>query len=145
MVYVLQLVWVFSLFSSTDVQEKNNFCTGKAAVVQDRAISDMISSMELQRSRFTPILPQWDLGIVLEALNKSLYEPLREAFLKHLNLKQFSFLLWTKQSFRALVFDSKHIQLKPKGAGYILVYTNQGQQRQKGAQCSHYLQMDLHH
>ena len=39
----------------------------------------MITSMELQRPRITPVLPQWDLGIVLEAFSKPLYEPLREA------------------------------------------------------------------
>ena len=42
--------------------------TGKAKVVQHKTISDMIASMELQRPRVTPVLPQWDLGIVLEAL-----------------------------------------------------------------------------
>ena len=30
--------------------------------------------MKLQRPRLTPVLPQWDLGIVLEALSKPLYE-----------------------------------------------------------------------
>ena len=44
--------------------------TGKAKVVMHKTISDMIASMELQRPRVTPVLPQWDLGIVLEALSK---------------------------------------------------------------------------
>ena len=57
------------------------------AAAQAKTISDMIMSMELQRSRLTPVLPQWDLGIVVEALNKPPYEPLREACLKHLTLK----------------------------------------------------------
>ena len=48
-----------------------------AAAVQAKTISDMIMSMELQRPRLT----QWDLGIVLEALSKPPYEPLREASL----------------------------------------------------------------
>ena len=61
--------------------------TGKTRVVLHRAISDMIASMELQRPRATPVLPQWDLGVVLEALNKPPYEPLREASFKHLTLK----------------------------------------------------------
>ena len=61
--------------------------TGRAAEVQANTISDMIMSMELQRPRFTPVLPQWDLGIVLEAQSKPPYEPLREASLKHLTLK----------------------------------------------------------
>ena len=53
-------------------------------MVLHRTISDMIASMELQRPRATPVLPQWDLGVVLEALNKPPYEPLREASFKHL-------------------------------------------------------------
>ena len=36
-------------------------------LVLHKTISDMIASMELQRPRVTPVLPQWDLGIVLEA------------------------------------------------------------------------------
>ena len=35
--------------------------TGKAKVVLYKTISDMIASMELQRPRVTPVLPQWDL------------------------------------------------------------------------------------
>ena len=45
--------------------------------------------MELQRPRVTPFLPQWDLGIVLEALSKSPYDPyerLRSSNLKGLVL-----------------------------------------------------------
>ena len=61
--------------------------TGKAKVVLHKTISDMIASMELQKPRITPVLPQWDLGVVLEALSKSPYELLREASFKHLTLK----------------------------------------------------------
>ena len=43
--------------------------TGMAAAVQAKTISVMITSMELQRPRMTPVLPQWDLGIILEALS----------------------------------------------------------------------------
>ena len=50
--------------------------TGKAKVVLHRTISDMIASVELQRPRVTSVLPQWDLGIVLEALSNR-YERLR--------------------------------------------------------------------
>ena len=66
--------------------------TGRAKVVLHRTISDMIASMELQRPRATPVLPQWDLGVVLEALNKPPYEPLLEASFKYLTFKTF-FLL----------------------------------------------------
>ena len=62
--------------------------TGNATAVQAKTISDMItSSMELQWPTMTPVLLQWDLGIVLEALRKPPYELLQEASLKHLTLK----------------------------------------------------------
>ena len=61
--------------------------TGRAAIVQHRIISDMISSMELERPRHRPILPEWDLDMVLEALIKPPYETLQEASLKHLTYK----------------------------------------------------------
>ena len=87
----------------------------------------MIMSMELQRPRLTPVLPQWDLGIVLEALSKPPYEPLREAFLKHLNLKTVFLLAMAsggrRSELQALVFDPQYIQFKPKGAGVTLYFT----------------------
>ena len=87
----------------------------------------MIMSMELQRPRLTPILPQWDLGIVLEALSKPPYEPLREAFLKHLTLKTVFLLAMAsggkRTELQALVFDPQYIQFKPKGAGVTLYFT----------------------
>ena len=65
---------------------------GKTAAVQNETISDIIMSMELQKTRLTPVLPQWDLGIVLKALSKPPYEHLREASLKHFTLKTVFFL-----------------------------------------------------
>ena len=35
----------------------------------------MITSMESQRPRITPVPTQWDLGILLEALSTPPYEP----------------------------------------------------------------------
>ena len=100
--------------------------TGRAAEVQAKTISDMIMSMELQRPRLTPVLPQWDLGIFLEALSKP-YEPLREAFLKHLTLKIVFLLAMAsggrRSELQALVFDPQYIQFKPKGAGVTLYFT----------------------
>ena len=61
--------------------------TDNAVAVQAKIISDVITSMDLQRPRMTTVQPQWDLGIVLEALSKPPYEALPEASLKHLTLK----------------------------------------------------------
>ena len=101
--------------------------TGKARVVLHRTISDMIASMELQRPRITPVLPQWDLGVVLEALSKSPYEPLREASFKHLTLKTVFLLAMAsagrRSELHALRFDQNYIQFKPKGAGVTLYFS----------------------
>ena len=99
--------------------------TGKAKVVLLKTVSDMIASMKLQRPRITPF-PQWDLGIVLETLSKSPYEPLREASLKHLTLKTIFLLAMAsagrRSELQALMFDQKYIQFKPKGAGVTLYF-----------------------
>ena len=97
--------------------------TGRAKVVLHRTISDMIASMELQRPRTTPVLPQWDLDVVLEALSKPPYEPLREASFKHLTLKTVFLLAMAsagrRSELHALRFDKNYIYFKPKGAWYV--------------------------
>ena len=105
--------------------------TGKAKVVLHKTISDMIASMELQRElqrpRITPVLPQWDLGIVLEALSKPPYEPSREASFKHLTLKTVFLLAMAsagrRSELQALRFDQNYIEFKPKGAGVTLYFS----------------------
>ena len=101
--------------------------TGKSRVVLHRTISDMIASMELQRPRATPVLPQWDLGVVLEALSKPPYEPLREASFKHLTLKTVFLLAMAsagrRSELHALRFDQNYIQFNPKGAGVTLYFS----------------------
>ena len=85
--------------------------------------------MELQRPRVTPVLPQWDLGIVLEALSKAPYEPLRDASFKHLTLKTVFLLAMASAGWRselqALRFDPNYIQFKPKGAGVTLYFSSE--------------------
>ena len=90
--------------------------TGKAKVVMHKTISDMIASIELQRPRVAPFLQQWDLGIVLEALSKPPYEPLREESFKHLALKTVFLLAMVsagrRSELQALRFDQNYIQFK---------------------------------
>ena len=101
--------------------------TCMAAAVQAKTISDVIMSIELQRPRLTPVLPQRDLCIVLEALSKPPFEPLREACFKHLTLKTVFLLAMASagrcSELQALVFDPQCIQFKPKGAGVTLYFT----------------------
>ena len=95
----------------------------------------MITSMELQRPRMNLVLPQWDLGIVLEALNKPPYELLREASLKHLTLKTVLLLAMASagrcSELQALVFDLQYIQFKPREPllHYILPLSSCGRTR----------------
>ena len=82
--------------------------------------------MELQRPRLTPILPQRDLGIFLEALSKP-PEPLREASLKLLTLETVFRLAMASagrcSELQALVFDPQYIQFKLKGPGVTFYFT----------------------
>ena len=100
--------------------------TGMAAAVQAKMMSDMITWMELQRPRMTPVLPQWDLDMILEALSKPPYVPLREASLKHMTLKtvflQAMASARRRSDLKALVLDPQYTQLKPKGAGVTLYF-----------------------
>ena len=95
----------------------------------------MIASMELQRPRVTPLLPQWDLGIVLEALSEPPYEPLREASFKHLTLKTVFLLAMTSagrhSELQALRFDQNYIQFKPKWAGVTLYFSPEFMRKNK--------------
>ena len=101
--------------------------TGKAKAGLHRTISYMFASMELQRPRVTLVLPQCDLGIVLEALSKSPYKPIRQTLLKHLTLKTVFLLAIASagkcNELQALMFDQKYIQFKPKGAGVTLYFS----------------------
>ena len=100
----------------------------------------MIMSMELQRPRLTPILLQWDLSIVLEALSKPPYEPLREASLKHLTLKTVFLLTMASAGRRsaqqALVFDPLYIQFKIKGAGVYSIFHSRVHEEKSEAKTS---------
>ena len=81
----------------------------------------------MQRPKLTPVLPQWDLGIVLEGLSKPPYEPLREASLKHLTLNIVFLLAMAsagrRSKLQALVSDLPYIQLNLwDQAGVIVFY-----------------------
>ena len=79
-----------------------------------QTISDIFTLMEFQRPGATPTLPQWDLGIVLEA-------PLREPSFRHFTLKTVflltMFSVARRSELHALRFDQNCIQFKPNGAG----------------------------
>ena len=71
--------------------------------------------MELQRPRLMPVLPGWDLGIVLEALSKPPYDPLQEASLKQSSMAPTGIY----SEFQIMGFNSKYIQFKPRYGLYF--------------------------
>ena len=98
--------------------------TGMTAAVQAKTMSDMITSMESQTRvtvRMTPVLPLWDLDIILEALSKPPYVLLRETSLKHLTLKTVFLLAMASagrhSKLQALVFDPQYLHSNLKGPG----------------------------
>ena len=80
--------------------------TGKAKLVLHKTISDMIASMELQRPRVTPVLPQWDL-----AVTRGLSQASDSVFLLAMASTG------RRSELHSLRFDQNYIQFKPKGAG----------------------------
>ena len=109
-------MWLFLVISSTDLQEKNNVLHRQISSGSGQSYFRQDFLYGTAKARITPILPQWDLGIVLEASSKSAYEPLWKASLKHLTYKSvFLLAIASAGRLQALVFDSKYIQLKPKG------------------------------
>ena len=84
----------------------------------------MISSVDPERLRATPVLPECDLGVVLEALFKSPYEPLQEACPNPFTYKTVFLLAMVSagrfSELQALVFNSAFLQFKPLGFGVTL-------------------------
>ena len=101
--------------------------TGKRSVVCDRntlSISDMVSSSVFrERPRVTEVLPEWDLGMVLEAC----YDPLSQASVNQLGYKTAYLLAMASvgrhRELEALVFDPKYLQFRPHGAGVMLYFS----------------------
>ena len=96
-------------------------------MVLHKTVSDLISLMELLRPRVTPVLLQWDLGIILEAPSKPPYKPLPETSLKHLTLKSVFLLAMASAGRRSelqpLRFDQTYMQFKPRVAGFSLYFS----------------------
>ena len=90
--------------------------------------------MELERPRPMPILPEWDLGIVLEILAKPLYELLWETSLKYLTYKMVFRLAMASvgKCSKLQVFDPKYLQLKPQVSGITLYFSDEFLHKNQG-------------
>ena len=81
--------------------------------------------MELERPRPTPVLPESDLGVVMETLSKPSSEPLQG--LSKAPQHKTVFLLAMASAGRccelqSLVFNPKCLQFKPQGSGVTLYF-----------------------
>ena len=85
----------------------------------------MISSVELERPGLTPILPEWNPGVVLEALSKPPYEPLREASRKYIIYKILFLMALAGRcsELQALGFAPKYIKFTPQDVVVTLYFS----------------------
>ena len=82
--------------------------------------------MEIQHPKQSPVIPQWDLGIVLHSLKSPPFEPLKEADFKHLSYKTVFLVALAsggrRSELQALMFAEKYCQFAPQGAKATLFF-----------------------
>jgi hypothetical protein len=76
--------------------------------------------MEIAQPRQSPVIPVWDLGIVMSALKQAPFEPLGSAPLKELTYKTVFLLAMAsggrRSELQALMFDDTYCKFAPFGA-----------------------------
>ena len=84
-----------------------------------RLIKGVFNSRPPQRK----LLPEWDLGIVLKALEKDPFEPLKEAYLKYITFKAVFLVAITTfrrcSDLQSLRIESQSMQIQSKGITFI--------------------------
>ena len=101
---------------------------GRADVVNSSVLSQLLKDMEVLKPRVSPVLPVWDLGLVLGALQVAPFEPLIEVPWKYLTDKT-AFLLATasggrRSELQALMYGEKYCLFQPHGARATLYLTH---------------------
>jgi hypothetical protein len=112
-----------------DPQTVKGYRTTLASVLNPLGVSDAINSpvlsqllkgLEIAQPRQSPVIPSWDLGIVMSALRCAPYEPLGSASLKDLTYKTVFLVAMAsggrRSELQALMFDDKYCQFAPFGA-----------------------------
>ena len=93
---------------------------GRRNVISDTSLSDMLSSMAINRPAKTRIVPSWELGLVLRLLKEKPYEPMKDSDLKHLTLKTVFLVTMAsggrRSEVQALMFDETYCKIELDGS-----------------------------
>jgi hypothetical protein len=93
---------------------------GGSAAINSPVLSQLLKGMEIARPRQSPVVPAWDLGVVLLALKRAPYEPLAAAPLKELTYKTVFLLAMAsggrRSELQALMHADAYCQFAPLGA-----------------------------
>jgi hypothetical protein len=93
---------------------------GVSEAINSPVLSQLLKGMELAQPRRSPVLPTWDLGVVLKALKGAPYEPLSAAPFRELTYKTVFLLAMAsggrRSELQALMFGDEYCQLAPLGA-----------------------------
>jgi hypothetical protein len=60
---------------------------GMSDAINSPVLSQLLKGMEIVHPRQSPVIPTWDLGVVMSALKQAPYEPLSSAPLRELTYK----------------------------------------------------------
>jgi hypothetical protein len=82
--------------------------------------SQLLKGMDISKPRISPVLPSWDLGVVLRALQGPPYKTLSGAPFRELTLKTVFLLAMAsggrRSELKALMFEEKYCIFVPHGA-----------------------------
>jgi hypothetical protein len=88
--------------------------------INSPVISQLLKGMEIEHPRKSPVIPAWDLGIVMSSLKLAPYEPLSSAPLKELTYKTVFLLAMAsggrRSELQALMYDDIYCNFAPYGA-----------------------------
>jgi hypothetical protein len=93
---------------------------GVSDSINSPVISQLLKGMEIEHPRKSPVIPAWDLGIVMSALKLAPYEPLGSAPFKELTYKTVFLLAMAsggcRSELQALMYDDIYCNFAPYGA-----------------------------
>jgi hypothetical protein len=93
---------------------------GMSDAINSPVLSQLLKGMEIAKPRQSPVLPTWDLGVVLHALKGPPYEPLSAAPFRELTHKTVFLLAMAsggrRSELQVLMFEEQYCQFAPQGA-----------------------------
>jgi hypothetical protein len=93
---------------------------GVSEAINSPVLSQLLKGLEIAQPRKSFVIPSWDLGVVMNALQGAPFEPLGSASLKELTYKTVFLLAMAsggrRSELQALMFDDNYCSFAPYGA-----------------------------